>query len=86
MAVRNSTCRTSSNSVNKRINGKSIWLHQVSIHEIEDVFKYGKHVLYQVMKKIETGKILLNVPTEFEKDDSYHFFVQYDRTLRFEKI
>ncbi len=86
MAVRNPTCRTSSNSVYKNINGKSIWLHQVPLSEIEDVSKYGKHILYQVMKKIENGKILLNVPAEFEKDSSYHFFVQYDRTLRFEKI
>lgn len=83
MAVRNSTCRTSSNSIHKRVSGKCIWLHQDSFHNIVDLSKYGKQTLYGVMKRIVKGTLKIEVPEQFKDKSSYHFIVKEDKTLQF---
>jgi hypothetical protein len=84
MAVRRPTARTSTNSIHKMVEGKTIWLHQDSFHNIVDLHKYGKQTLYGVMRRIVKGTLELPVPEEFKSKPSYHFIVKEDKTLQFE--
>ena len=86
MAVRRPTARTSTNSIVKHINGKSIWLHQDAFHNVNDWSKYGKQTLYGVMRRIVKGTLKIEVPSDWIEKSSYHFIVKEDKTLQFERI
>lgn len=86
MAVRRPTARTSTNSIHKDVNGKTIWLHQDKFHNVNDWSKYGKQTLYGVMKRIVKGTLKIEVPEDWKEKTSYHFTVKEDKTLQFERI
>lgn len=85
MKTGNTISRTSTNSIHKTLNGRTVWFHQDSIHNIKDLSKYGKRILYYVMKQIVNGKRELPIPFEYQdKDFSIHFTVKEDKTLVFD--
>lgn len=71
--------RTSSSEITKNINGKTITFYR------EDTFKQDRSLVYQIIKKIESGKIKLDIPDKHKSNITYSFILKLDNTLEFVK-
>lgn len=83
MKIGNTHIRTTTNYVYKIVNGVSVYLHKDSIHNIVDLQKYGKSNLYAAMKKIQSGKLSIEVDSLIKDINIKHFVVKENGSLEF---